>query len=256
MTQEQKQKTKKILNVITTVLFTVVFLFLVVIVIFSVVQRKEGKDVKIFGHYMFVVMTDSMTPTINPKEAIWCKVPEQGDIVEEAIITFIAPSGPLKGQNETHRIEKIVRDENGNILEIYTRGDKAGVLTDEWTLEESDVKAVYVRTMPLISGIMRFVLEKPFVAYVVLIALPLTLVAILFIVGFVRDRLKKEKEEDSSNKTELDALSEEDKKKLLEDYLNGTKAETKQNLDSNWSDETETFDDEGSSQAVDNDLVE
>lgn len=226
MTQDQKIKAKKILNVTTTVLFAVVFIFLVVIVVFSVVQRKAGKDVKIFGHYMFVVMTDSMTPTIEPKEAIWCKSPEEGDIVEGAIITFIAPSGVLKGQNETHRIEKIEYNTDGSISKIYTKGDKEGLPTDDWVLEEEDVKAVYVRTMPLISGIMRFVLEKPFVAYVVLIALPLILVAGLFIAGFVRDRLKKEKEEKAEeDKPQLDTLSEEDKKKLLEAYLAGVSQE-------------------------------
>lgn len=218
MTDTQKQKAKKIFNVITTVIFAVVFLFLVVIVVFSVIQRKEGKDVKIFGHYMFVVMTDSMTPTINPKEAIWCKAPEDGDIVEGAVITFTAPSGVLKGRNETHRIEKIEYDEDGNILKIYTKGDKEGLPTDDWVLEKEDVKAVYVRTMPLISAIMRFVMEKPFVAYIVLIALPLLLVAVLFIIGFVKDRLKKDKQE-GENKPKLDDLTDEDKKKLLENYL-------------------------------------
>lgn len=234
MTEAKKQQAKKIFNVITTVIFAVVFIFLVVIVVFSVIQRKEGKDVKIFGHYMFVVMTDSMTPTIEPKEAIWCKAPEDGDIVEGAIITFTAPSGVLKGQNETHRIEKIEYDESGNIAKIYTKGDKEGLPTDDWILEESDVKAVYVRTMPLISGIMRFVLEKPFIAYVVLIALPLIIVAILFIVGFVRDRLKKEKSEE--DKPKLDDLSDDDKKKLLENYLKG--ADTTTNNEERMSEET------------------
>lgn len=227
MTQDQKTKAKKILNVTTTVLFAVVFIFLVVIVVFSVVQRKAGKDVKIFGHYMFVVMTDSMSPTIEPKEAIWCKAPEEGDIVEGAIITFIAPSGVLKGQNETHRIEKIEYDEQGNISKIYTKGDKEGLPTDDWVLSVEDVKAVFVSKMPLVSGIMRFVLEQPFVAYVVLIALPLLLVAVLFIVGFVRDRLKKEKEEKEKETPDLDTLSDDDKKKLLEDYLASQNQENK-----------------------------
>ena len=63
-------------------------------------------------------------------------------------------------------------------------------------------------------------------AYVVLIALPLILVAGLFIAGFVRDRLKKEKEEKAEeDKPQLDTLSEEDKKKLLEDYLAGVSQE-------------------------------
>ena len=245
MTQDQKTKAKKILNVTTTVLFAVVFIFLVVIVVFSVVQRKAGKDVKIFGHYMFVVMTDSMTPTIEPKEAIWCKAPEDGDIVEGAIITFIAPSGVLKGQNETHRIEKIEYNTDGSISKIYTKGDKEGLPTDDWVLSEKDVKAVYVRTMPLISGIMRFVIEKPFVAYVVLIALPLILVAGLFIAGFVRDRLKKEEKEEE-DKPQLDTLSEEDKKKLLEDYLAGVSQEKGGEDEEETLAETEKVDDDNS----------
>ena len=245
MTQDQKTKAKKILNVTTTVLFAVVFIFLVVIVVFSVVQRKAGKDVKIFGHYMFVVMTDSMTPTIEPKEAIWSKAPEDGDIVEGAIITFIAPSGVLKGQNETHRIERIEYNTDGSISKIYTKGDKKGLPTDDWVLSEEDVKAVYVRTMPLISGIMRFVIEKPFVAYVVLIALPLILVAGLFIAGFVRDRLKKEEKEEE-DKPQLDTLSEEDKKKLLEDYLAGVSQEKSGEDEEETFAETEKVDDDNS----------
>ena len=218
MTQptDKKQKLKKVLNAITTAIFAVVFVFLVVVVIMTNTQRKSGKDVQIFGHYMFVVVTDSMTPTIEPKEAIWCKVPEEGDIVEGAVITFVAPSGTLKGHNETHRISRIIYDENGNIDKIYTRGDKEGLSEDPWTIQEEDVKAVYVRTLPLISAIMGFVLEQPFLAYLLFIAIPLLAVSIMFIVGFVTDRLKKQKEEE---KTNLDDLSDEEKKKLLEDYI-------------------------------------
>ena len=217
---DKKQKIKKILNAITTAIFAVVFVFLAVVVVMTNSQRKSGKDVSIFGHYMFVVVTDSMSPTIEPKEAIWCKVPEEGDIVEGAVITFVAPSGTLKGRNETHRISRIIYDENGNIDKIYTRGDKEGLSEDPWTIQKEDIKAVYVRKLPIISAIMGFVLEQPFLAYLLLIAIPLLAVSIMFIVGFVTDRLKKQKEEE---KTNLDDLSEEDKKKLLEDYIASAK---------------------------------
>ena len=46
---EQKQKAKKIINIITTVIFAVVFVCLVVVFAMVSVQRKSGKDVKIFG---------------------------------------------------------------------------------------------------------------------------------------------------------------------------------------------------------------
>ena len=225
-TTEQKQKAKKILNIITTVIFTVVFLCLVVVFVMVSVQRKQGKDVKIFGHYMLAVLTDSMSPTIEPNEVIWSKVPEEGDIVEGAVVTFIAPSGTLKGHNETHRISRIVYDENGYIDKIYTQGDKEGLSEDPWTIGEEDIKAVYVRKLPFVSAIMTFVLKYPFWAYITLIAVPLLVVAIMFIVSFVRDRLSKQREEEleeiKEENTSLSDLSDEDKKKLLEAYLAST----------------------------------
>ena len=222
---EQKQKAKKILNIITTVIFTVVFLCLVVVFVMVSVQRKQGKDVKIFGHYMLAVLTDSMSPTIEPNEVIWSKAPEEGDIVEGAVVTFVAPSGTLKGHNETHRISRIIYDENGNIDKIYTKGDKDGLSEDPWTIGEKDIMAVYVRKLPFVSAIMTFVIKYPFWAYITLIAAPLLIVAIMFIVGFVRDRLNKQKEEEMAENeecTSLSDLSDEDKKKLLEAYLAST----------------------------------
>ena len=226
---EQKQKAKKIINIITTVIFAVVFVCLVVVFAMVSVQRKSGKDVKIFGHYMLAVLTDSMSPTIEPNEVIWSKVAEEEDIKEGAIVTFTAPSGPLKGHNETHRISRIVEDEDGTI-KIYTKGDNEQS-EDPWTIEKDDIKAVYVRKLPLVSAIMGFVIKYPFWAYITLIAVPLLVVAIMFIVGFVKDRLKKQREEEQqeiSENTNLSDLSEEDKKKLLEAYLastNGSKNE-------------------------------
>lgn len=226
---EQKQKAKKIINIITTVIFAVVFVCLVVVFAMVSVQRKSGKDVKIFGHYMLAVLTDSMSPTIEPNEVIWSKVAEEEDIIEGAIVTFTAPSGPLKGHNETHRISRIVEDEDGTI-KIYTKGDNEQS-EDPWTIEKDDIKAVYVRKLPLVSAIMGFVIKYPFWAYITLIAVPLLVVAIMFIVGFVKDRLKKQREEEQqeiSENTNLSDLSEEDKKKLLEAYLastNGSKNE-------------------------------
>ena len=245
-TAEQKQKTKKILNIITTVIFAVVFVCLVVVFVMVSVQRKNGKDVKIFGHYMLAVLTDSMSGTIEPNEVIWSKAVEADDVddfIEEhrkdsdilegqiltldegPIVTFTAPSGALKGHNETHRISRVVYDDNGNIDKIYTKGDNE-MSEDPWTLEEGDIKAVYIRKLPLVSGIMSFVIKYPFWAYVTLIAVPLLVVAIMFIVGFVKDRLKKQREEEQqelAESTNLDDLSDEDKKKLLEDYLASTK---------------------------------
>ena len=245
LTTEQKQKTKKILNIITTAICAVVFVCLVVVFAMVSIQRKNDKDVKIFGHYMLAVLTDSMSPTIEPNEVVWSKVVEEDEVAElieqyrkdsdtfegqiltleeGPIVTFIAPSGPLQGHNETHRISRVVYNENGEIEKIYTKGDNEQS-EDPWTIEEKDIKAVFVRKLPLVSGIMTFVIKNPFWAYITLIAVPLLVVAIMFIIGFVKDRLKKQREEEQkelSENTNLVDLSDDDKKKLLEDYLKNT----------------------------------
>jgi preprotein translocase subunit YajC len=248
LSTEQKQKAKKIINIITTAIFAVVFVCLVVVFVMVSVQRKNNKDVKIFGHYMLAVLTDSMSPTIEPNEVIWSKAFEEDDIdqlIDEykqdnshmdgnilvfdkekgPIVTFTAPSGPLKGHNETHRISRVVYDESGNIQKIYTKGDHEQS-EDSWTIKAEDIKAVFVRKLPLVSGIMAFVITNPFLAYVTLIAVPLLLVAIMFIVGFVKDRLQKQREEEGKDvveSTNLADLTDEDKKKLLEAYLSKAK---------------------------------
>jgi uncharacterized protein YpmS len=73
---------------------------------------------------------------------------------------------------------------------------------------------------------MTFVSKYPFWAYITLIAVPLLVVAIMFFISFVRDRLSKQEEEELEEKKEentcLSDLSDEDKKKLLEAYLAST----------------------------------
>lgn len=225
MTEEKKSKFKKIYNLISTVVTAVVFVFLIVVIVVTVLQKKQGEDVKIFGHYMYTVLTDSMEPTISPGDTIWCREVKTEDLKEGAIITFTAPSGPLKGHNETHRITQITYGEN-NVMQIRTKGDNSDG-ADSWVLSESSVKAVYVKTLPVISGLMSFMIEKPFLSYVLLIALPLLLVGVLFIVSYVKDKVKAETStvipvnaaDGELTTTNLDGLTDEEKKRILEEFL-------------------------------------
>lgn len=230
----KKSRIKKIYNIISTVILTVVFLFLVVVIVASVMQKKQGSDVKIFGHYMYTVLTDSMSPTIDPGETIWCKVADKDDIVEGAIVTFIAPSGPLKGQNETHRIFKIEYDADGEKI-ITTKGDHSSQ-PDNWTIKESDVKAVYQKTLPVLSGLVSFMRKQPFLSYLLLIAVPIMLVCVMFIVGYVKDRAKEideEKKNEVKKPLSMSDLSEEDRLKLINEFNGETAVDSTENPDEN-----------------------
>ncbi|MBQ9276788.1 MAG: signal peptidase I [Clostridia bacterium] len=235
-TKKPISKAKKIYNVVSTIIVALIFVFLIVIVAMMLSQRHNGKDSKIFGYYMYDVITDSMTPTISPKSVILSKeVTNPEELQVGDIITFTAPSGQLAGFNETHRIVEIKYKDDGKIDYIITEGDKynpdynpdaTSHTRDEWHLNPSAVKAKYVKTASFIGGLRNFL--SHWYGYVVLIVLPMCIVITLFIVGYVKDKAQILKEEEakkageSGEKSKLDGLSEEDKKRLLEEYLKST----------------------------------
>lgn len=215
-TKKNISKAKKIYNVVSTVVVALIFVFLVALVALMLVQKKNGGETEIFGYYVFDVLTDSMSGTIEKDEVIVSKKVENKYALKVGdIITFTAPSGVLKGYNETHRIVEIILDEDGNVQYYKTAGDKlynGSVKVDDWQLPPENVKAIFVRKSAFIGGLKSFL--SHWYGYVVIVVVPMCLVFALVIAGFVRDRLALEKEK--TPKTTLDDLSDEEKKKLLE----------------------------------------
>lgn len=213
----EKPKAKKIYNVVSTIVVALIFVFLVVTVAIMLIQKKSGGESRIFGYYMYDVLSDSMSGTIEKGEVILCKkIDDVNSLKEGDIITFTAPSGVLQGFNETHRIQKIVRNEDGSINYIKTAGDKlynGSIKIDDWELKPENVKAIYVKKSVFVGGLREFL--SHWYGYVVLIVLPLCIVFALIVAGFVRDRVALEAEKEKSTVT-LENLSDEEKQKLLE----------------------------------------
>ncbi len=218
---ENRSKAKKVYNIVSTTVIALVFVFLVVAVALLLWQRKSGGDSSLFGYYMFEVVSDSMSGTLEKRDVIIAKkLDAEGikSLKEGDIITFIAPQGPLKGQNITHRIIGVaLSEEDGSVLYFSTKGDNKNVGADEWRLSPSNVKAKYVRKSAFVTGLRKFL--SHWYGYVVLIALPLCIVVVLIAVGYVRDRLAKENAAAAPQKLSVENMSDEDKQKLLRDYL-------------------------------------
>lgn len=211
-----KSKAKKIYNIVSTACVAVIFVFLVVVVALLLVQRKSGGDSKIFGYYMFDVVTDSMSGTIEPGDVILSREIEDKTALQVGdIITFTAPSGPFAGYNITHRIVEVVREDG----EVYyrTKGDNPEVGEDDWRLTPDAVKAKYVKKAVIIGGLRRFITH--WYGYVLLIALPLTVVGVLIIVGIVRDKYAGEKNSGAGSVSAVENMTEEQKQKLLDELL-------------------------------------
>lgn len=223
--KSEKTKARKIYDIVSTIIIAIIFIFLVAVVSLMLWQRKTGTDSNIFGYYLYNVLTDSMEPTIDTGDIIICKkIDNVNDLKVGDIITFTAPSGRLKGYNETHRIYEIQYNDDGSIKFIKTAGDNKydgdTVKVDDWLLQPDNIKAKYIKTTTVVS-LIRNLLTKWY-GYVLLIVLPLIIVFILFVIGVVNDKVKYEKEKQLNNSKQeyIEGLSEDEKKKITAEYLN------------------------------------
>ena len=217
MKNTEISKAKKIYNAVSTAIVALIFVFMVVVVAVILVQKSSGGESKIFGYYMYDVLTDSMSGTIEPGDVILCKAVEDvNELKEGDIITFKAPNG---NYNETHRIIEIARNEDGSIKYFKTKGDNAKE-ADNWELKPENVKAKYVKKSVFIGGLRRFM--KHWYGYVTVVVIPLCVVFALIIAGFVKDKVALESEKEKDKAISISDISDDDKKKLLEKYLGET----------------------------------
>ena len=216
MKNNEQSKAKKIYNVASTVVVALIFVFMIVVVAVMLIQKNSGGESKIFGYYMYDVLTDSMSGTIEPGDVIMCKAVDDVNSLQVGdIITFKAPNG---NYNETHRIVEIARNDDGTVNYFKTKGDNAKAV-DNWQLNPQNVKAKYVKKSVFVGGLRKFM--SNWYGYVVVVVIPLCIVFALIISSVVRDKLALEKEkEKEEGKITLSDISEEDKKKLLENYIN------------------------------------
>ena len=222
MKNTEISKAKKIYNAVSTAIVALIFVFMVVVVAVILVQKSNGGESKIFGYYMYDVLTDSMSGTIEPGDVIMCKaVDDVNSLHVGDIITFKAPNG---NYNETHRIVEIARNDDGTVKYFKTKGDNAKAV-DNWQLNPQNVKAKYVKKSVFVGGLRKFM--SNWYGYVVVVVIPLCIVFALIISSVVRDKLALEKEkEKEEGKITLSDISEEDKKKLLENYINVDKTDS------------------------------
>ena len=222
MKNTEISKAKKIYNAVSTAIVALIFVFMVVVVAVILVQKSNGGESKIFGYYMYDVLTDSMSGTIEPGDVIMCKAVDDVNSLQVGdIITFKAPNG---NYNETHRIVEIARNDDGTVKYFKTKGDNAKAV-DNWQLNPQNVKAKYVKKAVFVGGLRKFM--SNWYGYVVVVVIPLCIVFALIISSVVRDKLALEKEkEKEEGKITLSDISEEDKKKLLENYINVDKTDS------------------------------
>lgn len=160
---DSKNKVKKIWDVTQKILL----IFLVICLIILSIRIFVFKKTDIFGYRIYLIMSGSMQPEINVKDAIITA--DEDNIQVGDIIAFQTEKSVT-----AHRVVSI-KDEDGKKL-YQTKGDNNNI-EDTNLVEKSQIKGKVVRVYHTIGSVLFFLKQKIF--YVALVIVILILIVLV-----------------------------------------------------------------------------
>lgn len=155
------QKVKKIWNIVTTVLISIVALIAIALV-----------GVKLFGIEVYTVLSGSMEPKFHTGSVIYVVDTDVNELKEKDIITF-----QLAGETlATHRITAV--EGQGSSLSFRTKGD-ANDHEDANPVPANRVIGKAVFSIPLLGYLITFIQQPPGMYYAIVAGAVLLLMMIL-----------------------------------------------------------------------------
>lgn len=211
---------KRIINIVIDIL--VIFILIVSVFVATLSLTTESSGVpNILGIAPLSVQTASMEDTINPGDLIFCSLTDVADeFQKDDIVTF-----PIIVNGEqvlnTHRIVEVVKD--SNITYYRTQGDnkKTNPEPDEDLQTASTIVAKYNSfKIPGLGNVLSFIRTQ--LGFFLCVLLPMILFFIYEAVRVIMNLLAYNKEktlEEAKNAVNNSELTEEQKKKAIEEYL-------------------------------------
>lgn len=242
-------KVRNILGWVVTALCIALIIASLVISIITIANagNTTGELKGIGGKAFMPVQTDSMEPTFKAGDLIITEVYEGdgSDLKVGQVITykkFVSVQGGLAEILVTHRISEVVLNEKGKVTKFVVVGDNPnpqdgaagseevgiGDVVATWgTPAEQNADGTFNVTkdtkggnMGQIGALINFI-QHDKTNYFLIIVLPLIIIFLIYVFFLVRSlviaKIAKTKEEAVS--TAVDGLSEEDKRRLAEEYL-------------------------------------
>ena len=183
---------KKVLRLLSSVLFYVVMFLIVVIFIMFLayyvdrqIGLKKGENRSpLFGAY--VIISESMIPSINVYDAVVTVRVGQDNIKMNDIITFISKDIETAGTPITHRVIGIVETENG--IKYRTKGDHNNTADFALIAPDEVIGKVYLR-IPMIGYLQTF-MTKP-IGWLLIVVIPCLLIIGSDVIKLIRNANEK-----------------------------------------------------------------
>ena len=215
-----KKVLKRIVNIVVDIFVVLILMVSILVVILSLTTKSSGVP-NILGIAPLSVQTASMEDTINPGDLIFCSITGDDEEYQEGdIVTF-----PIEINGEqvlnTHRIVEVVKDEN--ITYYRTQGDnkETNPEPDEELQTSSTIVAKFTGTKLAGWGnVLSFIRTQ--LGFFLCILLPMIIFFIYEAVRVVMNLMAYSKErafEEAQTSVNNSELTEEQKKKAIEEYL-------------------------------------
>lgn len=183
------KRAKRIGSIVWTILFT-----LLVLLIFSIISAKyKGEVPSVFGLSIIEVTTGSMEDKIPAGTHVLIVKTPADKIKINDIICFYSDDPEIKGYLNTHRVVKDpIITENG--IEFVTKGD-AALEEDEYTAKGDKLVGKYLINLDFMKTLMK--ITEPKNMFILVIVINIGLAAMFITTTMIS---KKEADEDSSDR--------------------------------------------------------
>jgi len=187
MTQHKENK-KSIIKIISNIVSTIIMIalgsFIVVMLVFMIKGMNSKEPPTIFNYQLYIVQSNSMSPTFETGSLIIIKKADNQSIQENDIITYRRSRDTVA---TTHRVVEIIEDGD---LQYITRGD-ANNVEDPMPVSEEDVMGKVVFWIPYIGYILGFIRTKQ--GLLICIVLPALIIILTQIIKLIKAENKKER---------------------------------------------------------------
>jgi signal peptidase len=189
-TENKKPIIKVILNILSNILIGVMGLFIIYMLVTMFTGRKGNEPPTILNHSIYIVRSNSMSPTFKTGTLLIIKRADSGTINVDDIITFRKKNDTL---STTHRVVEIIDD--NNTRQFVTRGD-ANNVDDPIPVSENDILGKVTFFIPLLGYVFGFIRTKQGIILVIVIpAFILMLTQIIQLFKYKKESKKESKPE-------------------------------------------------------------
>ena len=145
---------EKLLKHIGKMIYIFLFVMLIILIIFAVVQKTSDNRKSIGGIKIFTVITGSMIPVYDIGDILIVKEILPEEIKVEDDIVYQGEKGSFKGKTITHRVIYIKKKEYGN-YGIITKG--VANLSQDPEINQTQVLGKVIFKVPIISFILKII---------------------------------------------------------------------------------------------------